>query len=76
MIAILQVVCLILRLLGALLGILITSPFRRLRARWVFWRGLRRHGLTYGEAEELTEAYRPGLRLGDIIRATTRAHAT
>ena len=69
MIAILQIVFLILRLLGTLLWTLLTNPFRRAFARWTFWRTLRRCGLNLSEAEELTGAYRPGLRLGDVFRA-------
>lgn len=69
MIAILQVIFLVLKLLGALLWILISSPFRRAFARWTFWRTLRRYGLSYAEAEELTDAFRPGLRIGDFVRA-------
>jgi len=69
MIAILQIVFMILRLLGMLLWTLLTSPFRRAFARWTFWRTLRRFGLSLREAEELTDSYRPGLRLGEVFRA-------
>lgn len=69
MLAILQVAFLILKLLGRLLGVLIGSPFGKLRARWIFWRKLRRYGLSYAEAEELTAAYRPGIRVRDLVRA-------
>ena len=75
MIAILQIAFLILRLLGRLLGMLIWSPFRRVRVRWVFWRTLRRRGLSFAEAEELTAEYHPGIRIGDVVRAA-RAQVT
>ena len=63
----------IVRLVFRLLGVLLVNPVRRLRVRWTFWRRLRRAGLSYAEVEELSAAYRPALRIRDLVRLT-RSH--
>jgi len=73
--AALEVVFHIVRLLGAIVGIVLGTAFMKRRSVRTFYRTLRRVGLTQDEADLLTERYDLGIGVCEMLRALKIRHA-